>query len=91
LWLHQGGIPTDIYRYHSSNLTSWSSDGVKISRTGTDEGAGVGTGQVADPFGVIYNGVFYLFYEASYDGTAYDAGHPTNIKLITGKESLLWE
>ncbi len=92
LWCHfssTGFLPTDLMRYHSTNLTSWISDGTMLERYGTDEGSGESVGQIADPHIVVYNGAMYLYYEGSPDGL--NGTGITNIKLATGKESLIWE
>jgi hypothetical protein len=82
-------LPTDIYRYHATSPTSWTADGVYLARDGTDEGEGTSVGQVADPHIVVVNGVMRFWYEGTPDGTSGTAGQ--HIKLLTGKESLIWE
>lgn len=82
-----GGLPTDIYRYHSTDLLTWVADGIFIARSGADEGEGVSTGQVADPHVLLQNGVLRIWYTATSDGTQQSGGQ--HIKLMTGKASLL--
>jgi len=54
VWLQRaatGALPTDIYRYRSSDLKHWTASPATITfpRCGVDEGAGTSIGQVADP------------------------------------------
>lgn len=60
-------LPTDIYRYHSTDLRHWLLDtpSPALARETSDEGAGDGVGQVADPSLVEVNGITYLFYDAT--------------------------
>jgi hypothetical protein len=87
-WLHAvpGGLtgsslPTDIYRFHSTNLTTWIQDtpanAPAFSRGTWDEGAGLSTGQVADPDLVQVNGRTYMYYT----GTSLGTGQLNAIKM----------
>lgn len=72
MWVHEsptGTLPTDIYKYRSTDLVSWSKCGGIISRNAADEGRGGATSQVADPFFVEANGQVYLYYAAAVDQT----------------------
>jgi PGF-pre-PGF domain-containing protein len=84
LWLHRapsGSLPTDGYRYRSSDLVSWTMDSSSIQRTTADEGVGSGIGQVADLSLLQVNNTTYLYYAASSDGSS-PAGD-FHIKLAT--------
>lgn len=68
-WCHGstgGFLPTDIYRYYSTNLTSWtqSPSGIDFARTDSDEGPSSGAGQVADPSLLEMGGNVYMWYTA---------------------------
>ena len=76
LWCHgtaTGGLPTDLYKYSSTNLTSWtaipSTDTTTMARYGADEGEGSAVGQIADPNLIEFKGRSYLFYTANDDGS----------------------
>lgn len=60
-------FPSDIYRFHSTDLRHWVLDtqSPALARETSDEGAGNDLGQVADPSLVEVNGMTYLFYDAT--------------------------
>jgi hypothetical protein len=64
-----GTLPTDIYRYQSTNLTTWTNPVASFHRTTSDEGANEATGQVADPCVIEVDGEVLMFYSASSDGS----------------------
>lgn len=75
LWCHQSlvgtnALPTDIYRYSSTNLETWTVSPAYplLPRITADEGAATEVGQAADPFILLHNGVICLFYSASANG-----------------------
>lgn len=84
-WAHHsisGTVPTDLCRYLSSNLTTWTRN--PISNTlvrGAGEGNSGSVGQLADPSIIEVSGTTYLFYGANADGSA-ATGH-SQIKLAT--------
>jgi hypothetical protein len=70
-------LPTDIYRYHSSNMTTWVADNsgaATYPRSQSDEGAGRSNGQVANPCLVEVSGITHMFYEAGGDGSGTGVG-----------------
>lgn len=75
LWVHHaptGFLPTDIERYKSTNLTSWTknpADRNTLIRLSADEGVNTTIGQVGDPMLIEVGNQVYLFYSASADGT----------------------
>ena len=82
-----GFLPSDIWRYSSSNLTSWmASSAPSIPRTTTDEGPNTSVGQTADPWIVVANGVAYMFYAGSADGSGPTGRH--RIKLAIAPLSI---
>jgi hypothetical protein len=60
-------LPTDLYRYQSSDLDKFtrSQSWPVMARTTHDEGPRVWGGQVADPSMVEVNGNTYMFYDAT--------------------------
>lgn len=64
-------LPTDIYRYRSTDLHTWIPDPVRpvLSRSTADEGQNGIVGQCADPCLIEYNGQCYLYYSGSADGS----------------------
>jgi len=70
-----GHTAGDIWRFTSSNLTSWSlspSAGCVLCRLSWDEGPGPDThtlGQVADPYLLEVNGKTYFYYDATNNNT----------------------
>lgn len=81
IWTFGGGgsptlLPTDIYRYSSANLTTWTQNptGATYVRTQADEGVGMANGQVANPCLVEANGKTYMFYSAVGDGSGVAPG-----------------
>lgn len=71
LWVHMGPsqLPLHIYRYHSSDLIHWTLDTTSFTQGTEDEGVGLSTGGVGDPF-VIQgpNNQTFLYYTASANG-----------------------
>jgi hypothetical protein len=70
-------LPTDIYTYESTNLTTWTahnSGNPTFPRSQSDEGVGRSAGQVANPFLVEVSGKTHMFYEAGGDGSGTGAG-----------------
>lgn len=71
-WIHNGGLPMQIYRMRSTDLFTWTEypaiDSVFI-RKAINEGLGSAMGQVVDPFMLEYNNKVYLFYNAQINGT----------------------
>lgn len=68
-WVHTSGvnfIPTDIFRYSSVDLHTWTATpaAATFQRITEDEGAGLDAAQVADACLVELNGQTYLFYSA---------------------------
>ncbi|HEV7426183.1 MAG TPA: hypothetical protein VGQ46_07420 [Thermoanaerobaculia bacterium] len=86
VWLQRAPsstLPTDIYSYHSSDLTEWKPNpsSPAFARTTWDEGADSSIGQVADPSIIEVGGKSLLFYSASTDGR--QASGRLQIKLAT--------
>lgn len=85
LWVHHsstGFLPTNLERYKSTNLTSWTknpADRNTLIRLSADEGVNTTVGQVADPMLIEVGNQVYLFYSASTDGT--QAAGALRIKL----------
>lgn len=85
MWLQRSVptfLPTDLARYKSSNLTTWTrnpSDRNTLLRLTADEGINTAVGQVADPFLMEYNGLTYMWYSGSADGS--QASGALRIKL----------
>jgi len=79
--LDGSNLPSDIYRYRSSDLITWVADpiGAVFSRTQADEGVSTVVGQAADPYMTEIGGKCYLYYCGSADGSNI-AGHQ-KIKL----------
>ena len=78
LWVHcspSGTLPTDIYRYRSTDLINWENQGMVFPRKGTDEGEGSSVGQVADVTMWEIGGKVYMYYFATSNGTAETDGH----------------
>jgi len=76
-------LPTDFYRYKSTDLITWVQD-VKdevFIRTQADEGVGSAKGQVADPMLIEVNNKVYLFYAGSADGSAQSGHHHINLSI----------
>jgi hypothetical protein len=70
-------LPSDIYTYESTNLTTWTahnSGNPTFPRSQSDEGVGRSAGQVANPFLVEVSGKTHMFYEAGGDGSGSGAG-----------------
>lgn len=76
-----GVLPTDLARYKSTNLTSWTRDPAHLvlTRATSDEGNAVTVGQIADPHLVEVNGQVYMFFGGNADGSQ-ASGHG-HIKL----------
>lgn len=74
LWLHRApsnSLPTSIYRYWSTNLTTWTrkpDHKAVVNRLGVDEGEGTEVGQTADPSVLEVNGRAYMYYSATAHG-----------------------
>ncbi|MFH1720671.1 MAG: DUF2341 domain-containing protein [Patescibacteria group bacterium] len=90
LWVHgspTGGLPTDLYRYTSTDLVTWTNSpvGIVLARRTSDEGVGTSVGQVADPTYLEYNGSVYVWYAASSDGTSQSAGQHIKLAIASGK------
>lgn len=88
VWLHHsasGFVPTDIERYTSSNLTSWTKNPVTntLARAYSDEGNGGTIGQIADFTAVEVGTQTYAWFAASPNGTA-NTGH-FHIKLAIAR------
>lgn len=68
---NQLGLPSDLYRYKSPDLITWTQDviGETFIRTQADEGTGSVWGQVADPHLIEINNKVYMFYAASSNGS----------------------
>lgn len=86
MWVHHtlsGFVPTDLERYKSTNLTSWTKKPSKdiLKRLTADEGTNTSVGQVADPTILQYNNQVYMWYGATADGTQ-ETGE-SRIKLVT--------
>lgn len=80
-------LPTDIYRWSSTNRTSWSVSAVNaLPRTTPDEGAGLPTGQAADTDIHEVGGRVYLYYTATPHGDSREGR--AHIKLATADMSL---
>jgi len=84
MWLHKSynvGLPTDMWRYKSTDLYTWTrdGDGPGFPRTTPDEGVGFPEGQVADPSLVEVDNKVYMFYAATHNG--YSRGMKQHIKL----------
>lgn len=87
VWEHIGGLPTDICRAKSTNLTTWTRDPagmLSIPRLTADEGAGIASGQTADPSLIEVNGKTYLYYAATPDQVA----GSIHIKLATANMTI---
>lgn len=99
-----GLLPTDIYRYKSTDMINWiqSPTTPVMYRTTADEGIGSNVGQVCDPSIVEVNGKTYMYYDAgpnglngtiSYEGTGdfrikLAIANMTMVKLITTNEGV---
>lgn len=75
LWCHRSlagtnGLPTDIYRYTSTDLVTWTPmpNYPMLARITSDEGAATEVGQAADPFLLVRDNQLYLFYSGSANG-----------------------
>jgi hypothetical protein len=97
-WVHggdgsngNGGVPSDLYRFTSTNLTSWteSPSAIVFGRGTADEGFGTTVGQVADPFLVSLgaNGPVYLYYDANAQDAVQATSFP-HIKLAIANMSM---
>jgi hypothetical protein len=85
-----GVLPTDVYKWASPNgTTSWArvSSYPYLQRYAQDEGAGLSTGQVADPNVACANGTNYFYLSTSSNGTA--ASGNQHIKLWTNPGNIL--
>ena len=71
LWVNSGFLPSDIWLYSSTNLTTWTKvlPWPALWRTFSDEGPLGLVGQVADPFLVEVDGQTYFYYTATVDGS----------------------
>lgn len=91
LWVHRsptGVLPTELYRYSSPDLTTWTQNPSwsVMSRRGSDEGA-VGTvGQAADPFLQEVGAQTYLYYSGTPDGS--QSSGSIHIKLAIANYTL---
>lgn len=65
-----GNLPSDIYRYQSTNLTTWTNAIPSLVRTTVDEGVNTLVGQVGDPYIFELGGKTFIYYCASQDGSA---------------------
>lgn len=75
MWIHAttenppDPAPTDIYRYYSTDLLTWTlSQDEPVLRRGPSDGPDSGTAQVADPWLVEVDGKVYMFYEGGSNG-----------------------
>jgi hypothetical protein len=83
-WTHvatSGALPTDIAKYYSADLISWtrSPAGLVYSRLDRNEGVGTSAGQVADVSLVEVGGTTYMYHTAYTDGSTASG----KIKLAT--------
>lgn len=77
LWAHMSlsaatdPLPTDIYRWSSSDLITWTMihPWPMIYRRAAEEGARTAVGQCADVFICEANGIAYVYYSGSADGS----------------------
>lgn len=76
-----GVLPTDLYFYTSTDLTTWTGApaGIGYPRATADEGFGSSLGQVADAMMIEVNGQVWMWYNATIDGNG--AGTPGNSKI----------
>lgn len=90
LWVHHSlssTLPTDLERYTSSNLTTWTKDPLANTLTrGSGDGNGSANGQIADAMLVETGGQVYMWYSGNPDGSVV-TGHSV-IKLATSSRSL---
>jgi hypothetical protein len=88
MWAHGGTsssvLPTQISRYYSTNLTSWTSQGLVFNRRQADEGPNTLYGQVGDPFYMERNGEVYMWYSSSTNGSAQTGGNQIQLAIIEG-------
>jgi hypothetical protein len=82
-------LPTDIYRYSSPDMITWTKNGTSPSfpRRETDEGPQTSLGQVQDVYLIDVDSSIYMFYAASRDGNDSAAGQ--KIKLAIANKT--WE
>jgi hypothetical protein len=78
-----GYLPTNLLKYDSADYMTWTVNPnyYIMIRTGSDEGEGLYTGQMADPFLVERTGTKFLYYHATNDGNA--GSTSGTIKLAT--------
>jgi predicted GH43/DUF377 family glycosyl hydrolase len=93
MWCHgadvtNDNLPSDIMRYKSSDLTTWTLDinSTALARSAADEGYTTLVGQCADANLIEVNNKVYLFYSASADGNQ-ASGH-LHIKLAIADMTL---
>lgn len=80
-----GFLPTDLSRYTSANLTSWTRTppGLVLTRYGTDEGATTQVGQIADIVMLTVGGETWAWMAANTDGSQ-ASGHSA-IKFLKAR------
>ena len=88
MWTHRsisGILPTDLVRYKSSNLTSWTRNptDLTLTRYYSDEGNTSSVGQIADIHMVEINGLVYAWFIGNADGSQ-ASGH-AHIKLAIAR------
>lgn len=81
MWVHHsptGSLPTDLERYYSTDLITWTRKPTRntLWRVGSGEGAGTSVGQIADPTMLEINGKLYMWLGTNPDGSGPD-GHGT--------------
>lgn len=79
-------LPTDIIKFHSTDLVNWTRSpiGLVFPRTARDEGVGTAAGQVADICMIEVGDSTYMWYAAGADGSV-----PTfKLKLATAPYKL---
>lgn len=88
MWAHRSvssTLPTDLSRYKSTNLTSWTRNPVDntLTRFTSDDGNTSTNGQIADPHLLEVNGQTYMYFEGNADGSQV-SGH-AHIKLVISR------
>ncbi len=86
MWCHTGNslsiLPSQIGKYTSNDLITWTYKGTVLSRVETDEGPNTLYGQNADPFLIQVDSSTYIFYAASTDGSTSSGRQKIKLAII---------